>query len=236
MGKKQLKNFTKYHKEVFYSGVGISKHAEKELNENGFEGSPGGSSGTLNYNIQFTSTPSGGNITQNPNHFVSSDKTVNHMNNQQSGSAVGNLPDLNKPTKSEPSPAAKFDQAKSDKPLNPDLSYDKDINQIFQKKDTPSPDEIMSALQYELGRMVKKDKTIAKRMVISNLKENPHHYSQLDMLNIDDKKMKVDETTISKTKAVLDEMIVNKQKRQMPPPPNLREILSDMKMKRFGSK
>lgn len=207
----------------------------KPIRENSFEGGPGGSGGSLNYGTSY-GTPAGGNTTQNPDHFASSDKTVNHMNNQQSGSTVSNLPDPNRPTQGEPSPEARADQAKADNPLNPDLSYDKDVNQIFKQKDTPSPDEIMSALQYELGQMVRKDKTIAKRIVLKNLKENPHYYSQLDMLNMDDKKMKVDETTITKTKAVLDEMIANKQKKQMPPTPHLGEILSDLKQKRFGSK
>ena len=71
----------------------------------------------------------------------------------------------------------------------------------------------MSALQYELSQMVKKDKAIAKQTVLKNLKTDPHYYSRLNMLNIDDKKMKVDESTFSKTKAVLDEMIAEKQKK-----------------------
>ena len=54
----------------------------------------------------------------------------------------------------------------------------------------------MSALQYELSNMVKKDKTIAKQTVLKNLKTDPHYYSRLNMLNIDDKKMKVDEETL----------------------------------------
>ena len=75
----------------------------------------------------------------------------------------------------------------------------------------------MSALQYELSIMVKKDKAIAKQIVLKNMKDDPHYYSRLNMLNIDDEKMKVDEgkkdTTFSKTKVVLDEMI-EKEKEQ----------------------
>ena len=52
----------------------------------------------------------------------------------------------------------------------------------------------MSALQYELSNMTKKDKTIAKQQVLKNMKQDPHYYSRLNMLNIDDEKMKVDES------------------------------------------
>jgi len=62
--------------------------------------------------------------------------------------------------------------------------------------------------------MVKKDKHIAKATVLKNLKQDPKYYSRLDMLNIDDDKMKVDESTISKTKAVLDQMISERQQRR----------------------
>jgi len=136
---------------------------------------------------------------------------------------------------SEPAPAAKADQAKADAPLNPDQQYDGDVDTIFKKKQTPSPDELMSALQYELGRMVKKDKTLAKRTVLKNLKSNPHHYSQLDMLNIDDKKMKVDESQIARTKSVLDQMISERQKKMVAPPPHLDEIFQELKDRRYGS-
>ena len=96
----------------------------------------------------------------------------------------------------------------------PDKEFNKDVDQLFTKKITPTPDEILSALQYELNQMVKKDKHIAKATVLKNLKQDPKYYSRLDMLNIDDDKMKVDESTISKTKAVLDQMISERQQRR----------------------
>ena len=43
--------------------------------------------------------------------------------------------------------------------------------------------------------MNNKDKMRAKEVVLNNLKKDPHHYSNLHMLNIDDKKMDVTETT-----------------------------------------
>ena len=67
-------------------------------------------------------------------------------------------------------------------------------------------------INQELGNMVKKDKFIAKQTVIKNLKSNPHYYSRLNSLNIDDKDMKIDETTFEKTKKVVDEMVEERKK------------------------
>jgi hypothetical protein len=219
--------------------------AKRTVQENSFEGAPGGGSGTLNYQTGY-GTPSGGNTTQNPSHFSSSDKTTNHFTpNTASGSAVPKMPDRpdthgnNSGLGGNVSPAANAEKLASEKPLNPDKQYDGEVDQIFQKKQTPSPDEIMSALQYELSNMVKKDKTIAKQQVLKNLKQNPHYYSRLDMLNIDDKKMKVDEdtSTFSKTKAVLDEMIANRKKNvAVANTPEITEIFKDLSDKRLARK
>jgi hypothetical protein len=136
------------------------------------------------------------------------------------------------------SPAGAADNAQSEKPLNPDQQFDPQVDQLFKgKKQTPSPDEIMSALQYELNNMTKKDKTIAKQQVLKNMKKDPHYYSRLNMLNIDDKKMKVDESTFSKTKAVLDEMIAAKKKSvAIADTPELRKIFQDLYDKRNAVK
>ena len=230
--------------------------AKRTVQENSFEGAPGGGSGTLNYQTGY-GTPSGGNVTQNPSNFASSDKTTDHFQpNTPSGSAVASMPDRpdrvgkngnsgiktgyeqggkivkldDKPT----SPAGAADNAQAGKPLNPDQQFDPQVDQLFKgKKQTPSPDEIMSALQYELSNMVKKDKTIAKQQVLKNLKTDPHYYSRLNMLNIDDKNMKVDETTFSKTKAVLDEMIANKRKSvAKADTPEINQIFKDLSDKR----
>ena len=125
----------------------------------------------------------------------------------------------------------------SEKPLDPNKQYDSQVDQLFKgKKQTPSPDEIMSALQYELSKMVKKDKAIAKQQVLKNLKTNPHYYSRLDMLNIDDKDMKVDEnSTFEKTKAVLDEMIATRKKNvAVANTPEITEIFKDLTNRRMG--
>lgn len=217
--------------------------ANRIVKENSFEGAPGGGSGTLNYQTGY-GTPSGGNVTQNPNHFSSSDKTTDHFKpNTVSGSAVPVLPDRpdrvgnNNGLGATTNPAANAEKLASEKPLDPDKQYDGEVDQLFKKKQTPSPDEIMSALQYELSNMVKKDKAIAKQEVLKNLKQDPHYYSRLDMLNIDDKKMKVDEdtSTFSKTKAVLDEMIAARKKNvAVANTPEITQIFKDLTDRRLG--
>jgi hypothetical protein len=64
-----------------------------------------------------------------------------------------------------------------------------EINKIYNKEVTPSPDEVMTGLKYELQNMIKKDKGKAKEIVLNNLKRDPHYYGKLGMLNIDDKEM-----------------------------------------------
>jgi hypothetical protein len=64
-----------------------------------------------------------------------------------------------------------------------------DLNAIYAKKDTPTPDEIIAGVKYELGQQIKKDKYKAKQAVLTNLKKDPHFYSKLKMLNIDDESM-----------------------------------------------
>jgi hypothetical protein len=93
----------------------------------------------------------------------------------------------------------------------------------------------MSALQYESGNMVKKDKTLAKQAVLKNLKSDPMYYRRLHMLNIDDEKMKVDETTVQKTKKVLDQMIAER-KNQKPATDTatIDEIFKELWSKRYG--
>jgi hypothetical protein len=96
-------------------------------------------------------------------------------------------------------------------------SLSNDIDTLFTKKETPTPDEIMAGMQFELGKMIKKDKRVAKQTVITNLKQNPRFYSELGSLNMDDKKMVVKENymkngvNIAVTKGILDQMIADKK-------------------------
>lgn len=68
-------------------------------------------------------------------------------------------------------------------------SMQRNLSTIFSKKPTPSPDEVVMGIKYELGQQIKKDRRKAKEMVIANLKKDPKFYSSLKMLNIDDDSM-----------------------------------------------
>lgn len=212
--------------------------ASEFLKENNFEPAPGGSSGALNYQTGY-GTPGGGNVVQNPEHFSSSDKTSNHFGNETGSlNRLPERPDRKSSSGAEISPAAMADKQAADKPLDPNKSYDPQVNQLFKKKVTPSPDEILQGLQYELGNMVKKDKAIAKQTVLKNLKTDPTYYSRLGMLNIDDKQMNVTEgnSTFEKTKTVLEQMIAEKKKRVTVSSPPLDEIMKGLWQKRHGFK
>jgi len=176
---------------------------DKILQENSFDGAPGGSAGISSVGPGY-GTPGGGNVTQNPSSFSAYEKGTNHMNNDASGSQHMN------PNSMQPA-------------LGPDsASIDNQINQIFKKKITPSPDEIMMGLQYELNNMVKRDKSIAKQKVLNNLKQDPHYYSRLGMLNIDDDKMKIKETV-----KLLDSMIIEQAEKFNRVPQPLCDIIKD---------
>jgi hypothetical protein len=214
--------------------------AKEIIQENSFDGAAGGA-GTLNYQTGY-GTPGGGNITQDLSKFSSSDKTVSHMAGADTtGSVVPKMPERQDRVSSSGgaiSPAAMADTQKASKPLNPDDSFEPQVNQLFKKKVTPSPDEILQGLQYELGNMVQKDKVIAKQTVLKNLKQDPTYYSRLGMLNIKDKDMKVDEgcykSTFTKTKNLLDQMVMERKQKIKPVPPTANEIMSGLWERRHG--
>lgn len=204
--------------------------AKKIFAENSFEGGVSGGNGTSNYQTSL-GTPSGGDYSQNPDHFASSDVP----------STGSKLPDPldrvsstgYKKTTAVISPAAQADQQKSEKPLNPEHAFDGKVDKLFTKKNTPSPDEIMTGLKYELSQMVHKDKSIAKQTVLVNLKLDPQYYSRLGMLNIDDDKMKVDESNnfskFLKTKDLLEKMVTEKKDYlKKDKVPNTDEIFKEM--------
>lgn len=68
-------------------------------------------------------------------------------------------------------------------------SMEKDLGAIYAKKDTPTPDEVVTGIKYEMGQQIKKDKVTAKQEVLKNLRKDPHYYGKLKMLNIDDESM-----------------------------------------------
>lgn len=145
--------------------------SNRPIKENSFDAAPGGSAGAVAYGVPY-GTPAGPDQTQDPNHFDSSNK--NKAQNKTLGRRSNNAQAFAKPG----------DMAK-------------DVNTIYAKKDTPTPDEIVSGIKYEIGQQNKKDKNLAKQTVLANLKKDPHYYRDLKMLNIDDKSM-VDNMTESK--------------------------------------
>lgn len=168
--------------------------------ENSFEGSPAGTAGVSNYGPTY-GTFASPEASQNSANFAHSDN--NKAVNQNSNTA-------------------------KDTPRKKG-SIEQDVNAIYSKKDTPSPDEVVSGIKYEMGQQIKKDKRVAKQQVLDNLRKDPHYYGKLKMLNIDDKSM-VDNMTeekhpndspartkitpnIEETKKIFAEMSVGKDKK-----------------------
>jgi len=182
------------------------------VKENSFDGAPGGATGALNYATGWGTHASPSN-TQYPDRFYQS-QDRNKAINQTGGPAGGKDPSMDMP--------------QQDK-------LQKDVDQIFQKKDTPSPDEVASALQFELGRMITKDKAQAKSIVLNNLKDDPHFYSNLHMLNIDDKKMKVDEIVRGANKgeiAKIFQEIAETRSQKYEVKPEIASVIRDMVAKK----
>lgn len=65
---------------------------------------------------------------------------------------------------------------------NPE-DYVKDVEQIKYKV---TPDEVIAGIDYEMKKLVLKDKQVAKQNVVTNLKKDPQYYSKLHMLDIED--------------------------------------------------
>lgn len=131
----------------------------KHIDENEFSPAPGGSNGTLNYQAGYGTQ---NYASQDPDHFEHSD------NNK----AVNQNSDINKNSQDSG-------------------SMEKNIDALYapSKKITPTADEIICGIKFELSHQIKKDKRMAKEQVIKNLKKNPKYYSSLGMLNIDDAEM-----------------------------------------------
>jgi len=175
--------------------------------ENSFEGGAAGSAGTVNYATGWGTYASPANA-QYPDRFAGN-RGNNTADQQQGGPAGGK-------------------SVTSDMPQQGKLAGA--VNKIFKKKDTPSPDEIAAGLQYELGQMIQKDKGRAKETVLSNIKRDPHYYSNLHMLNIDDKQMKVDESRLAKKaelKNIFQEMATERPKKYETKP-EIAEVMKDL--------
>lgn len=61
--------------------------------------------------------------------------------------------------------------------------YVRDVEQVKYKV---TPDEVLAGIDYEMKKLVLKDKQVAKQNVVNNLKKDPQYYSKLHMLDIED--------------------------------------------------
>ena len=161
----------------------------ENLKENAFDPAPGGSAGSINMQPGSSFATQNSSF-QNPSKFDSS-----HYN-QYFDSNVTGQPDTRK-----------VDQSGS---------FDKDVEQLFKNKQKPTPDDVLCGIQYELQNMVKKDKRVAKELVIQNMKKHgPKYYSKLGMLNINDKNMDININSVMQERvSILNHMIAEKKARQ----------------------
>lgn len=130
----------------------------------------------------------------------------------------------------------KFTNPNNDKALGPNSNtakdmpasgsqFDAEVDRIYARNSTPSPDEVISGLNYELNRMIKKNKTRAKEIVLNNLLQDPHYYGKLKMLNINDKEMMDTnqlpptdpEDKMTETIKILDAMMESRMKKTETP-------------------
>lgn len=159
---------------------------KKIIKCNAFDGAPGGTSGTLNYQYPLN-THASDEVSQNPENFQRSD------NNKAIGSRSNTAKDVPDP-----------------------MNMKSTIDQIYNKKKVPTADQVKAGLDYELHNMIKPDKRKAKELVLGNLRQDSDYYGKLHQLNIDDKSMKVDINEISKnvnaaeTKKIFAEMAKKK--------------------------
>ena len=164
--------------------------SKSKVKENAFNAAPGGAAGAISYQAPY-GTPSGPNQSQDPSHFDSSSR--NKARNKSLGQRSNNAQDFAKPGE-----------------------MAKDVDTIYAKKDTPTPDEIVTGIKYEMGRQNKKDKNGAKQIVLSNLKKDPHFYRDLKMMNIDDKSM-------------VDNMTENRHPNDAPAKPSVKPNIEETK-------
>jgi hypothetical protein len=159
----------------------------KTFKENSFDPAPGGTAGSLNYQTPVGTHSSPSNY-QDPSKFTDSDYNKY----------------FNKLTTGQPDESGMHDKSGE---------FDKDVDKLFKSKEKPTPDDIMAGLQYELQRMIKKDKHVAKQTVLGNIKKHgPKYYTKLDMLNLNDIP---ENPELKETVKILDRMIEEKEgKRQ----------------------
>lgn len=72
-----------------------------------------------------------------------------------------------------------YEEPKPSIPVDPDKAIEKIKYKV-------TPDEIFTGMDYELRRMHYKRKSVARKIVIQNLKRDPQFYSKLHMMDIDE--------------------------------------------------
>lgn len=175
----------------------------KQINEDSFEGAPGGV-GSMNY-ANTLSTFNSPAVSQNSDQFYNSNnnKAVgSNSNTTKNGPDSGSMEnDINKLySKKKTSTGTQPPVAPPGFILVPISSLDPKVktalySELGSKEPTvagtepppPDPDSIIAGIKFELSRMIKKDKFKAKEIVMQNLLKRPDFYSGLHQLNIDDK-------------------------------------------------
>lgn len=130
------------------------KSDKQTLTCNSFDGGVGGSVGTATYGGSY-GTPSSPDASQDPNHFEGSN----------ANKAMGSTSNTSKNVAMSP------------------VELKSRLKVIMSKKEKPTVDGILSGLSYEMGKMIKKDKAVAKMNVITNIEKDPHYYEKLNQLN-----------------------------------------------------
>lgn len=129
----------------------------KRAIEEFFDPAPGGSAGALNFQAPLGTHSSPANYTQDP------PNRNNFFNSDTTGQPDTKITAYG------------------------DGSFDDEIDKLFAGKEKPTLDDLTCGIQYELSKMLHKDKQYAKEVVIDNmLKYGPKYYSRLSMLNIDE--------------------------------------------------
>lgn len=86
-----------------------------------------------------------------------------------------------------------------------------DLDQLYANpKTAPTPDDIIAGMKFEMGQQIKKDKSEAKRSVLTNLKKDPRFYRDLKQLNITDKDMVDNMTENTHPNSGIDTQVYNK--------------------------
>lgn len=150
------------------------------IKENSFDGAPGGGAGAIGYAAPY-GTPGGPDNSQNPTAFDSNNSNKNRGNK---GATTSNFPETG--------------------------SMERDLNTIYAKRPTPTPDELIAGIKYEMGQQTKKDKGECKQIVLQNLKKDPKFYSGLKMLGITDADMVDNMSENANPNAGIDLQVYNK--------------------------